>query len=323
MAYGGRAQAQDKMQVGTVLVIENLRPETTESEIRKLLREIWLPVQGKQMYDAGRGQARTCGVDPYVKMTCAGGVARVQMADASLAGQLWCAFPGTYQGRKLKMRRESVDPGQVRPSAGAYEMKQRPDFTQPIAQSCVETATGVAERWVPVRTQMESAGDRTPADFNPKGSMINDRRLMDHRGGYTGLMDQIEVTQPPGEISHTRQDIEPPTLCNTRKQWLTSSLDLGMDAAPPDYFHSNPGGVKPGMIQQPAVDGGVLSPELSPAGKLQGVPIGYGGHSRHMGGGGELEDAHCGNWTANSGLGHQAPVFSPHNALDPHNYSHI
>ena len=144
------------------------------------------------------------------------------MADASLAGQLWCAFPGTYQGRKLKMRRESVEPGQVRPSAGAYEMKQRPDFTQPIAQvsaqrlpisllqfaccsesallvlqSCVETATGVAERWVPVRTQMESAGDKNPADFNPKGSMINDRRLMDHHGGYTGLMDQVEVTQVP------------------------------------------------------------------------------------------------------------------------------
>ena len=50
------------LQVGTVLVIENLRPETTESEIRKLLREIWLPGHGKQMYDAGRGQARTCGV---------------------------------------------------------------------------------------------------------------------------------------------------------------------------------------------------------------------------------------------------------------------
>jgi hypothetical protein len=300
---------------GSVLVIENLPLQTTESEMRKLLRDIWKPISGKQMYDAGCGQARTFGLDPYVKMTCQGGQARIQMQDASLAAQLWCTFPGTYRGHKLKMKTEQADTEQTRPDPATYELKQRPDYTQQIASNVIHTATGAAERWDAMTSELESAGDHFPHDFDVKGSMINSRKLIDHRGGYDGLMEQAQVTPPPGQLY---QEAEHRGLAHTKKQWLTSSLDLGSPSGGEDYFATNPGAVKPGHIQQ-ACNREAISPE----GRLQGIPVGYAGHSRHEqcpGGGGVHYLVHPGNWTGDSGLGYQAPVFSPNHALDPHNY---
>ena len=55
-----------------MVVVENLRPDFTESEMRALLRKLWRPVDGKSMYDAGSGQARGSCINPYVKMSCEG-----------------------------------------------------------------------------------------------------------------------------------------------------------------------------------------------------------------------------------------------------------
>ena len=69
---GARIKSRDAREVGTVVVVENLRPDFTESEMRSLLRKLWMPITGKHMYDAGAGQARGSCINPYVKMSCAG-----------------------------------------------------------------------------------------------------------------------------------------------------------------------------------------------------------------------------------------------------------
>eukprot|EP00656_Telonema_subtile_P002204 TRINITY_DN10962_c0_g1_i1.p1 TRINITY_DN10962_c0_g1~~TRINITY_DN10962_c0_g1_i1.p1 ORF type:complete len:205 (-),score=8.86 TRINITY_DN10962_c0_g1_i1:229-843(-) len=199
-------------------------------------------------------------------MSCSGGVARIEMEDVSQAAALWCSFPSVFRGHRLNMRRDDKVP-RPKPPPPQPKPPLVQACTTPIVQGDVQIASGRCERWVAAdQPGMVPAGAKPDPNFNCRKSSLDFTETGENARPDPG------VTLNPGEIPSGVGSVPGATLCYTRKEWLTSKLDLSLESTAPDYYSLNPGGVSPVKILQHSAQEQLLAD-----GQLQGVPTGYAG----------------------------------------------